>query len=90
MDNQKLRIYHNCQLGAVLNFYVEVASIEEAWKIMNTLWDYDLFQFENKVKPDYCNITGLEYFDEEEQDWLEWYDEDGYDIRTHFENLEEN
>lgn len=86
----KLRVWHNCQIGKVKNFYVEVDSVEQAWKILNTLWDYDLFQYENKIKPDYCNASGLEYFDKEENDWLEWEDEDGYDIREHFENLEED
>ena len=62
----KLRVWHNCQVGAVKNFYVEVESIEQAWKILNTLWDYDLFQYENNIKPDYCNASGLEYFDD---DW---------------------
>ena len=85
----KLRVWHNCQVGKVDNFYVEVDSIEQAWKILNVLWNYDLFQYENKVKPDYFNMSGLEYFDEEEQGWHEWYDDDGYDIKEHFENLEE-
>ena len=26
----KLRVWHNCQVGAVKNFYVEVESIEQA------------------------------------------------------------
>lgn len=89
MSEEKLRVWHNCQVGAVKNFYVEVESIEQAWKILNTLWDYDLFQYKNNIKPDYCNASGLEYFDEEEQEWCEWYDDGGYDIREHFENEEE-
>ena len=86
---EKLRVWHNCQVGKVDNFYVEVENVEQAWKILNTLWDYDLFQYENNIKPDYCNVSGLEYFDEEEQDWCEWYDDDGYDIKEHFEYLDE-
>ena len=86
---QQLRVYHNCQVGAVPNFYIEVSSIEEAWLIMNILWEYDEFQFTNNIKPDYCNITGLEVFNEEEKDWEEWYDELGQDIKEHFENREE-
>ncbi len=85
----KLRVWHNCQVGAVKNFYVEVESIEQAWKILNTLWDYDLFQYKNNIKSDYCNASGLEYFDEEEQEWCEWYDDDGLDIKEHFEESEE-
>jgi hypothetical protein len=81
----KLRVWHNCQVGAVKNFYVEVESVEQAWKILNTLWDYDLFQYKNNIKPNYCNASGLEYFDDEEQEWCEWYDDNGNDIREHFE-----
>lgn len=85
----KLRVWHIPQVP-MKPFHVEVETIEEAWKIMNTLWDYDIFQCENKVKPDYFNATGLEYFDEEENDWLEWYNDDGYNIKEHFENIEDD
>ena len=30
------------------------------------------------------------YFDEEEQEWCEWYDDNGLDIKEHFEESEEN
>lgn len=48
-----------------------------------------MFQYENRIKPGYCNASGLEYYDFEDQEWREWYDDDGYDIREHFENEEE-
>jgi len=55
-------------------FYVDVVSVEEAAKIMDILARYDLFQFENKVKPDYCNFGGLEMF--EDGEWIGWEDEE--------------
>ncbi|PXX41121.1 MULTISPECIES: hypothetical protein [Burkholderia] len=65
-------------------FTVPVASIEEAKKILTVLAAYDLFQYENNVKPDYCNAGGLsEYVDdagEGEPGWVDWYDEEGRDI----------
>lgn len=85
---EKLRVWHNCQIGAVDNFYIPVDTVDMGWKIINTLSDYDLFQYENNVKPDYCNASGLEYWDEEEQDWLEWYDDDGFDVWEHFREEE--
>lgn len=85
----KLRVWHIPQVP-MKAFRVEVSNIDEAWKILNTLWDYDLFQYKNRVKPDYCNASGLEYFDEEENTWYEWYDDDGYDIKRHFENMKDN
>lgn len=85
----KYRVWHNCQVGRVNRFFVEVKSIEEAWLVLNVLWEYDIFQYANLIKGDYASTSGLEYFDECEKDWCEWYDDDGLDITEHFENLEE-
>ncbi len=51
-------------------FEVEVSSVEEGVKLANTLARYDLFQFENKIKPDYCNTGGV-------QRWCEDSDGEG-------------
>lgn len=59
-------------------FHVAVKNIDEAILLLNTLADYDLFQFKNSIKPDYCNMGGFEVF--ENSEWSEWYDEDGNDI----------
>jgi len=61
-------------------FYVEVESYEQAKSIRNVLANYDLFQLENNIKPDYCNASDLVQFDEEEQEWLTWTNEEGYDF----------
>lgn len=53
-------------------FYVDVISGAEGIKMMRVLGDYDRFQFENKIKPDYANMGGVEVYDEEEADWVEW------------------
>lgn len=38
-----------------------------------------LFQFENRIKPDYANVGGLERFGAEDSEndagWCDWYDE---------------
>lgn len=59
-------------------FHVPVRDIREAHLILDALARYDTFQFENNIKPDYCNAGGLEEF--EGGEWLEWEDEDGNDI----------
>ena len=65
-------------------FYVPVKTVHEAKLILNTLALYDIFQFENHIKPDYSNAGGLEVYDDIDGtgklDWGEWYDEDGNDI----------
>ena len=58
-------------------FTVPVANIGEAKLILNTLANYDLFQFDNNIKPDYCNAGGLECFSQDDDgEWCEWYDEE--------------
>jgi hypothetical protein len=63
-------------------FRVSVASVEQAAFLLNTLAQYDLFQFENNIKPDYSNASGLECFSQDcDGEWCEWYDEEtGGDI----------
>ena len=69
-------------------FHVDVASPKEAQKIMFVLAEYDRFQFENRIKPDYCNAGGLEVYSadcdgEGNEGWEEWYDEEsGDDINS--------
>lgn len=59
-------------------FEVPVASIEQAAFLLDALAKYDLFQFENNVKPDYCNVGGLSIF--EGGEWCDWWDDDGCDF----------
>jgi hypothetical protein len=59
-------------------FYVPVKSTDEAKLILETLANYDIFQFENNVKPDYSNTGGLEVLVDGE--WEEWENEDGEGI----------
>jgi hypothetical protein len=73
----QLRVWHIPQVPMAA-FRVDVASVEEAKKVLSILADYDIFQFENKVKPDYANASGLETV--ENGEWREWWSEDGGDI----------
>ncbi|HCF3423357.1 TPA: hypothetical protein NIC12_004834 [Pseudomonas aeruginosa] len=62
-------------------FTVDVASVEEGVKLMNVLADYDAFQYENRVKGDYCNAGGLNQWSDDvdgegNPGWESWYDEE--------------
>ncbi|MFE1817068.1 hypothetical protein [Metapseudomonas otitidis] len=62
-------------------FEVDVMSVSEAVKILDVLADYDIFQLENRVKPDFCNAGGLRRWcddcdGEGTPGWEDWYDED--------------
>ena len=72
---KKLRVNHFPQILCE-PFEVPVKDLEEARKIMGTLADYDYFQYDNKIKPDYSNVTILEQWNEEDQEWEDWYDEE--------------
>ena len=65
-------------------FRVPVKDIEQARLILDTLAKYDIFQFENRVKPDYSNTGGLEVYvkdaGEGTPDWEDWEDDEGNDI----------
>lgn len=80
---EKLRVYYNI-LGTEI-YYKEVSSPEEAKTMIDTIADFINFKIAEGVFPDHCSTAGLEVWDEEEQDWLSWYDEDGLDFDEHFE-----
>ena len=86
----KLSIWHIPQVP-MKAFRVEVKDLEQAKLLLDTLANYDIFQFENKVKPDYCNAQGLSVWDELAQEWTDWEDEETgiSDIDEYFEMLAE-
>ena len=62
-------------------FVVSVGSVSEGVKIMDVLADYDKFQFDNNIKPDYCNVGGINQWDEDSDGegtpgWVNWSDEE--------------
>lgn len=59
-------------------FEVEVNSVKEAILIIDTLARYDQYQYENNIKPDFCNAGGLLVL--EDGEWIDWHDEDDNDI----------
>jgi hypothetical protein len=60
--------------------------VQEGVKMIKTLADYDRFQFENNIKPDYCNAGGLQCWckdsdGEGNPGWEDWHDEEtGLDL----------
>ena len=53
-------------------FYVPVETLAQAKWLLQVLADYDAFQLENNVKPDYCNVGGLQVL--EDGIWTDWID----------------
>lgn len=77
----ELRIAHNPQIPGPI-YRVPVESLAEAVKIQKVLCEYDLFQYDHNIKPDYCNMCDLEERRPEEIDkadpdddgWYSWHD----------------
>lgn len=83
---KKLRVWWISQVSNCRTFYVPVDSVEDGKRLLDTLAAYDAFQFQNNIKPDYCNIGGLEVFNKSDNEWEDWYLEtDGY----YFDNVDD-
>ena len=78
----KLRMYYYI-LGTE-PYRKEVSTVEEAKIMIDAISDFINTKVNEGVFPDHCSTAGVEEYDEEEQEWLSWYDEDGLDFDEHF------
>jgi len=81
MNEIKFRVWHIPQIP-MKPFEVPVWDYHDGKRICEMLADYDDFQFKNNIKPDYANVNGVQYFDPEENDWLDVTDDDIEEIMT--------
>jgi len=70
-------------------FTVPVKTLREGKLVLDILANYDAFQFDHRIKPDYCNAGGLQEFDlTDDHDgsdgsWSDWYDpEEGREVNN--------
>jgi hypothetical protein len=75
--SEQLKVWWIPQIPGA-SFEVPVESVDQAKKILTVLADYDTFQYENRIKGDYCNAGGLVTL--EDGEWVDWESEDGYSI----------
>lgn len=81
----QLRVWHVPQVAGP-SFVVDVATVLEAVLLLDALANYDSFQFENRIKPDYSNAAGLSVFDANDShdgpdgSWVDWYSDEGEDV----------
>lgn len=82
-----LKIWHVPQIPGQ-PFEVPVSTPEEGAKLLDVLADYDAFQYEHSIKPDYCNAGGLSVF--EDGEWVDWtHPETGMDLDEYIESTQE-
>lgn len=67
-DDLRFKVWWIPQLGMEgPNFEVLCGSVAEAVQLTDVLAYYDLFQLEHRIKPDFCNMGGV-------QEWRSWSD----------------
>ena len=69
----RLKVWWIPQVPMKQPFEVEIPSLAEGVRLLDVLANYDLFQFANRIKPDYCNAGGIVMLEGDE--WVDWYDE---------------
>lgn len=80
-SKEKLRVWHNSCFGES-PFIFEVCSVDQAKEIIKLLQKYDNYQCHVRGDEYFivANASGLELWDENASEWIEWSDEDGNDI----------
>jgi len=79
MKDKQLKVWWIPQIPGK-PFLVMVDDLKQAKLLLDTLANYDRFQFDNNIKPDYSNVGGLEIWDEDldpdehGSKWSTWYD----------------
>lgn len=84
---EKLRVWYSI-LGTE-TYYQEVKTPEEAKLVIDSIARFLNTKIEEGVFENHCSVAGLEEWDEENEEWYDWYDEEGFDFDEHFEVLEE-
>jgi hypothetical protein len=75
-DEMPFKVWHIPQIPMEA-FEVMVPTIGEAQRLCDALGHYDLFQFENKIKPDYCNANGIMWRGPDgTEDWCDMEDDE--------------
>ena len=84
---KKLRVWYKI-LGTE-TYYQEVKTPEEAKVVIDSIARFLNTKVEEGVFENHCSAAGREEWDEENEEWCDWYDEEGFDFDEHFEVLEE-
>ncbi len=73
--SNKLEVWHYPNIPCI-PFRVSVKDEEEAYKIEQTLANQHLWLFKSRFIPDYANAIEVVMWDEEEKDWLSYWNEE--------------
>lgn len=57
-------------------FEREYEDFETAKEVLNAIINFSIFEYDNNVKPDYSDVAGISYWDDEADEGYEWEDVD--------------
>lgn len=75
----KLKVWYIPQVP-MRSFEINVHSPEEALDLMELISEFSCVMFENKLRPDYTDCCGLITYCHNYDEWVEWYNEDDFDV----------
>lgn len=52
-------------------FVFDTDDLDVATIVLDVVQSFSLFEYDNRVKPDYCDAGGIAEWDEENQDWFD-------------------
>lgn len=64
----KFRMWYMPQVPS-RTFEREFDTLLEATRALSMIIDYSIFEYENRIKPDYADAAGVVYWDDEDKDW---------------------
>lgn len=83
MAARKYKLWHIPQIP-MPPFEVYSEDLSYLVRLQDVLSEYDAFEFEHKVKPDYASISGICVLDDDD----EWEDIDDYELGVLRDNLD--
>lgn len=69
------RVWHIPQVPGRA-FVIDCDTRDEAQRMLDVLAMYDLFQYENNIKPDYSNAGGVMEWDDADQSYSDVYEDE--------------
>lgn len=73
VNKTKYKVWHIPQVpGKPFEIYCE--TLEEVVSMVQVLAEYDKFQLENNIKPDYANVNGVCIWEDSGDGEFDWYD----------------
>jgi hypothetical protein len=71
----KFKFWYVPQIPGAM-FEREFDLLIDAVRALNIVIDFSIFEYENRIKPDYADAAGVAYWDSNDQDWYDVLYED--------------